>query len=117
MDLDHAYYWTADMDRAVAFYADMLGLSLTRREKDSWAEFDTGGAHFALHGVVDGQPAPLPGGTVVFRVEDLEATCRSLRDRGVMPEDEDGEVPGYARFATLRDPDGNPVQLIEYLAP
>jgi len=24
------------------------------------------------------------------------------------------EVEGFARFATFRDPDGNPVQLIEY---
>jgi hypothetical protein len=24
-------------------------------------------------------------------------------------------VPGSARFATFHDPDGNPVQLIEYL--
>jgi hypothetical protein len=26
-------------------------------------------------------------------------------------------VPGFARFATFRDPDGNPLQLIEYLTP
>jgi len=25
-----------------------------------------------------------------------------------------GEVEGFARFATFRDPDGNPVQIIEY---
>jgi hypothetical protein len=25
-----------------------------------------------------------------------------------------GEVEGYARFALFRDPDGNPVQIIEY---
>ena len=28
-----------------------------------------------------------------------------------------GEVPGYARFASLSDPDGNTVQLIEYVTP
>ena len=26
-----------------------------------------------------------------------------------------GEVEGFARFATFRDPDGNPVQIIEYI--
>jgi hypothetical protein len=25
-----------------------------------------------------------------------------------------GEVEGFARFATFRDPDGNPIQIIEY---
>jgi predicted enzyme related to lactoylglutathione lyase len=27
----------------------------------------------------------------------------------------ESEVPGFARFATFHDPDGNPLQLIEYL--
>jgi len=26
----------------------------------------------------------------------------------------ESEVPGVARFTTFRDPDGNPLQLIEY---
>lgn len=115
MQLDHAYYWTADLPRAVAFYRDTLGLTLQRQEGEAWAEFDTGEVRFALHGVADGQPAPPPGGTVVFRVEDLVVACRGLREQGVVFDEEDGEVPGYARFAALRDPDGNPVQLIEYL--
>ena len=39
-ELDHVYYWTADMDRSVAFYRDVLGLRLIRREGESWAMFD-----------------------------------------------------------------------------
>lgn len=115
MRFDHTYYWTADMPRSVAFYRDILGLDVLREEGGSWAEFDTGEVRFALHAVMEGQPAPPPGGTIVFRVDDLESSCRFLRDLGVIFDDMDGEVPGYARFASLRDPDGNPVQLIEYL--
>src|ERR671918_147296 len=54
--LDHVYYWTADMSRAVAFYRDVLGLPLARRDGDDWAEFDAGGSRFALHGAVEGHP-------------------------------------------------------------
>src|SRR6478735_3604912 len=50
--LDHVYYWVTDMDRAVAFYRDVVGLPLIRRSGDEWAEFDAGAVRLALHGAV-----------------------------------------------------------------
>jgi predicted enzyme related to lactoylglutathione lyase len=111
--LDHVYYWTRDMDAAVAFYAGVLGLTLRRRDGDAWAEFDAGSIRFALHGGAD--DATPRGGTAVFEVADLDATRRSLRERGVDFDQDDGEVPGYARFASFHDVDGNVVQIIQYL--
>jgi catechol 2,3-dioxygenase len=108
--LDHVYYWTADLDRAIAFYRDDLGLALARREGDRWAEFDTGAVRFALHGREGAAP---PGGTAVFRVDDIDAVRRGLEERGVAI-DHAGEVEGRARFVSVRDPDGNVVQLIEH---
>ena len=115
--LDHVYYWTRDMDRAVAFYGDVLGLRLLRREADQWALFDAGPVQFALHGVIEGHPPVAPGGaTAVFRVDDLDGAVRSLQERGVEFHDHLGEVAGFARFRSFSDPDGNTVQLIEYVA-
>jgi predicted enzyme related to lactoylglutathione lyase len=109
--LDHVYYWTRDLGAAVAFYRDVVGLSLLRREGDEWAEFEAGPVHLALHGTDD----DLPGsGTVVFRVDDLDEARWSLERRGAVFDAYVGEVEGFARFATFRDPDGNPVQIIEY---
>lgn len=113
--LDHVYYWTADMDAAVDFYRDVIGLPLLRRDGDSWAEFDAGRVRFAVHGRAPDQPVPA-GGTVVFEVADLDATRRELEGRGARFE-EAGEVEGYARFASLRDPDDNLLQIIEYRGP
>jgi catechol 2,3-dioxygenase-like lactoylglutathione lyase family enzyme len=113
-ELDHVYYWTRDLDAAVRFYRDAVGLTLLRREKDAWAEFDAGPLRFALHATEEERPAG--SGTAVFRVEDLEAARWTLQQRGVRFEEQTGEVGGVARFATFHDPDGNPLQLIEYLA-
>jgi predicted enzyme related to lactoylglutathione lyase len=111
--VDYVYYWTVDMDRAVKFYGQVLGLPLVRQERSKWAEFDAGPVRFALHAAVEGGPSE-PGGTVVFRVDDLDATRGDLEARGVEFEEQAGEIEGYARFASLRDPDGNRVDLIEY---
>jgi catechol 2,3-dioxygenase-like lactoylglutathione lyase family enzyme len=108
--LDHVYYWTRDMDRAVAFYRDVVGLSLVRRDGDQWAELDAGPVRFALHRGDDQPPA---SGTVVFKVDELDEARWTLESRGAVFDSHVGEV-GFARFATFRDPDGNPVQLIEY---
>ena len=112
LSLDHVYYWTRDMDRAVAFYADVLGLPLAHRSGDGWAEFVAGPVKLALHGTDE---ADLPaGGTVVFRVDDLDAARWTLERRGVVFDGHESEVPGVGRFTTFHDPDGNPIQLIEY---
>lgn len=112
--LDHVYYWTSDMDRAVAFYRDVLGLRLLRRDGSSWAEFEAGPARLALHGAVDGHPAEPGGATAVFRVADLDRARAALEARGVEFSGRAGEVEGFARFASFLDPDGNRVQIIEY---
>ena len=111
--IDHVYYWTRDMDRAVAFYGGVLGLAVAHRAGDEWAEFQAGPVRLALHGTEEA--AVPPSGTVVFRVEPLEEARWSLQQRGVVFDGHESEVPGFARFATFHDPDGNPLQLIEYL--
>jgi predicted enzyme related to lactoylglutathione lyase len=111
--VDYVYYWTTDMDRAVKFYSEVLGLRLARRDGSEWAEFEVGNVRFALHGAVEGSPTEA-GGTVVFRVDDLDRARADLEARGAVFEENAGEIQGYARFASLRDPDGNRVDIIEY---
>jgi CreA protein len=110
--VDHIYYWTRDMDSAVAFYTDVVGLRLVRRDGDEWAELDAGPIRFALHGTDEDAPG---SGTVVLRVEDLDEARWTLESRGAVFDASVGEVAGYARFATFRDPDGNAVQILEYV--
>jgi predicted enzyme related to lactoylglutathione lyase len=114
--LDLVFYWVSDMDRAVSFYRDLLGLTLLRRDGNNWAELEAGGRRLALHGVAEGQTVPVGGATAVFSVPDLDGAKTALSARGVQAT-HDGDVEGYARFSSFSDPDGNPFQLIEYVRP
>jgi predicted enzyme related to lactoylglutathione lyase len=113
--LDHVWFWVRDMDRAVAFYGESLGLPMRMRHGDDWAEFDSGGARIGLHGAGEHEGEIPHGGTAVFVVEDLDLVKAALSERGVTFEEHLGEVPGYARYASFADPDGNSMQVIEYL--
>lgn len=113
--VDHVWFWVRDLDRAVAFYRDALGLELTVRHGDEWAELDAGSIRIGLHGAREAGSVP-HGGTAVFRVDDLDLAKAALEQRGVRFDDHLGEVPGLARYASFDDPDGNSMQLIEYAA-
>ena len=111
--VDHVWFWVSDMDRAVGFYRDGLGLDVNSRHGDEWAELDAGSIRIGLHGARGGNTQH--GGTAVFRVDDLDLAKTALEQRGVVFEEHLGEVPGIARYASFADPDGNSMQLIEYV--
>ena len=94
------------MDAAVAFYPTSSASSWCVATATSGRSSTAGPVRFALHGT-DDEPAA-PSGTVVFRVDDLDAARWALEQRGAAFDEQVGEVEGYARFATFRDPDGNP---------
>ena len=111
--VDHVWFWVSDMDRAVGFYRDGLGLEVNSRHGDEWVELDAGSIRIGLHGARGGNTQH--GGTAVFRVDDLDLAKTALEQRGVVFEEHLGEVPGIARYASFADPDGNSMQLIEYV--
>jgi predicted enzyme related to lactoylglutathione lyase len=69
MKFTYAIKFVTDMDRAVAFYRDSMGLAL-KFASPSWSEFATGETTLALHPASPANPA----GTVElgFSVPDLQ---------------------------------------------
>ena len=73
--------FVADMDKAVKFYRDVLGLKV-KFESAGWSEFVTGDTTLALHPASDKNPA----GKVElgFTVTDVEAFYRDMSAKGVL---------------------------------
>ena len=80
MQLRYAIKYVADMERAVAFHRDTLGLTL-KFASPFWSEFDTGGTTLALHAASDEHPA----GNVQlgFGVDDLAAFYAAREEKGL----------------------------------
>jgi len=56
MKLNYVIEFVADMDRAVKFYRDALGLSL-KFQSPGWSEFSTGETSLGLHPASEKNPA------------------------------------------------------------
>jgi catechol 2,3-dioxygenase-like lactoylglutathione lyase family enzyme len=112
--IGNVFYIVEDMDAAVAFYADTLGLPLKFRDGDRWAAFDVGGVTFALAAPEEaGGAAPGSGAVVSFRVADAEAWAREASACGVEPGPV--ETGPHERRVRLTDLDGN--RLVVYSPP
>lgn len=111
--------YISNMDRAVAFYVESLGLALRTRINDEWAELDAGnGLIIGLHPAQP--PRTLPAGTrgainIELRVtKPLEEVVAGLEAAGVHF---NGPIVSYpnVRLASLSDPDQNELLLAQVL--
>jgi len=80
MKLSYVIKFVADMDRAVSFYRDVLGLPL-KFQSPGWSEFATGDTTLALHPASEKNPA----GSVElgFKVADLDRFHQEMSAKGV----------------------------------
>lgn len=105
-----------DVPRAVAFYRDTLGLKhLPIPAPPTMAFFDCAGIRLMLS-LPEGE-VQQTGSVIYFKVTDIETAQRVLKERGA---DQIGEPHLIARLPDhelwmcfLRDPDGNPLALME----
>ena len=102
-----------DIDRAVEFYRDTLGLPMTKHGSFG-AEFLEGETHVGVHPAVHPQAKALVGrhtGITLF-VPDLLHYCGVLHDRGVRFLAEPTQQ-SWGIMAMISDPDGNVLALWE----
>ncbi len=99
-----------DIDRAVGFYRDTLGLEEHARQGE-WAELEANGLRIGLNARESESTEGQGGAVLAFQPEgDLEDAVAELRERGVEFAGAIAEHP-WGRIASFRDPDGNDLQL------
>jgi catechol 2,3-dioxygenase len=117
--IGHVHLTVADLERAIAFYRDVLGFELTTRYGAQAAFLSAGGYHHHIGlntWAGEGAPAPAPGTTGLYHFAilypDRKALAQALRkvlDSGVRLEGASDH--GVSEAIYLRDPDGNGVEL------
>ena len=101
-----------DLDRAVGFYRDVLGLKLLFSEPSHrYARFDVGGVNFGViaHDVSNPEAAAFAGRHTGLNlaVQDLDRAFQALKSKGADFAMEPTRQPWGAYMALLSDPDGN----------
>ena len=109
----NATVYVSNMDNAIRFYTEALGLKLTNRFGDHWATVQAGKTLLiGLHPWSAKHPRPgtkgsVQIGLVVSRDEPIADLAARLRKHGVEVSDIiKSEEANYISFA---DPDGNPI--------
>ena len=107
MRLNYAIKFVGDMDSAVRFYRDTLGMTLLF-QSPFWSEFDTGETKLALHPASDENPA----GSVQLGlgVEDLDSFHADALNNGISFTSPPRDVHG-SRIARFLDPDGAEISI------
>ena len=125
MRMLHTMLRVGDLERSVAFYTDVLGMQLLRRKDYASGRFTLaflGYGDEKDHTVLelthnwDTEHYDLGDGYghIALGVQDIQATCARIADRGGRLVREPGPMKhGSTVIAFLEDPDGYKVELIE----
>ena len=125
MRLLHTMLRVGDLEKSVAFYTDVLGMQLLRRKDYASGRFTLAFLGYGTekeHTVLelthnwDTEHYDLGNGYghIALGVQDIQATCAGIADRGGRLVREPGPMKhGSTVIAFLEDPDGYKVELIE----
>ena len=104
----------SDVERAIAFYRDVLGMRFLFQAPPGLGFFDCGGVRLMLDGPAEAQAGH--SSVVYYKVHDLDAAFERLSERGVVFEAKPhliAKLPDHELWmAFFRDPDSNLLALM-----
>ncbi|MFG0380509.1 lactoylglutathione lyase [Pseudomonas sp. zbq_18] len=124
MRLLHTMLRVGDMDRSIAFYTEVLGMTLLRRKDYPDGQFTlafVGYGNEAENSVieltcnwgVDQYELGTGYGHIALEVEDVYRACEDIRSRGGQITREPGPMKhGNSILAFVADPDGYKIELL-----
>ena len=105
----------SDIDRAIAFYRDVLGMRFLFRAPPGLGFFDCNGVRLLLDAPAKAQSENCSS-TIYYKVADLQAAFDTLSVRGVLFEEKPqlvAKMPDHELWmAFFRDPDSNLLALM-----
>lgn len=119
---DYIVLIVEDLDRSLAFYTEVLGMTLKHRA-EAFAQLETGATRLALFtraamsvtlDIKLKAPADdAPGFELGFKVDDVDAAYQELLDNGAPNVIAPTTRPWGQRTAYVRDPDGHLIELAQ----
>jgi catechol 2,3-dioxygenase-like lactoylglutathione lyase family enzyme len=105
-----------DLDKAVAWYTDVLGFELLYKMDDmGWCELRSPVKRVNV-GLSQVQSPEVKGGaTLTFGVKDIDAARTTLESQDVRFDGDTMTIPDMVKLATFYDPDGNKLMLYQGL--
>jgi methylmalonyl-CoA/ethylmalonyl-CoA epimerase len=108
-----------DVERAAAFYQDVMGLKLLFKASPGLAFFDCGGVRLMLS-TAEKPEFDHPGSVLYFSVPDIQAAHAKMKESGVTFEDKPhmiAKMPDHDLWMTFfRDSEGNLMGLMSEVA-
>jgi methylmalonyl-CoA/ethylmalonyl-CoA epimerase len=108
-----------DLDRAIAFYRDILGMTFLFQAPPNMAFFDCGGIRLML-GIADRADLDHPASIIYYKVEDIERIYETFKARGVefiVKPHLVAPMPDYDLWlADFKDSEGNFLALMSEVA-
>jgi lactoylglutathione lyase len=124
MRILHTMLRTVDLDRSINFYTQVLGMKLLRRQDYPEGEFtlafigygdenDNSVIELTFNWGVDSYEIGTGYGHIALEVDDVYATCNTIRQKGGKIIREAGPMnAGTTIIAFVADPDGYYIELI-----
>ncbi|MED7925166.1 VOC family protein [Nonomuraea sp. LP-02] len=100
----------SDLAKAKAVYAALLGVQ-PQADSPYYVGFEAEGQHIGL--VPGGGPQAMTTPVAYWHVQDLDAKLAELTAAGAVVREAAHEVGGGRRVATVTDPDGNVLGLLQ----
>jgi len=106
----------ADLDKAIAWYTDVLGMSLLYKvDEIAWAELSSPVAKVNVGLSQVESPKVGAGPVPTWGVADVDASRTALEAKGVKFDGDTQTIPDMVKLATFFDPDGNAYMLYQQL--
>lgn len=110
---DFVCYFVKDIQKSLEFYRDILGLTVSDQFGKDFYEFNLGnvtlgiGSAEAMGETID---KPQGNATVGLAVEDVAATVKELKEKGIEVNEDVQDFPG-CQMVSIKDPSGNSIML------